>query len=88
MAVRNAQLLDAGRGSDAQSALAKEFCASRMRETVAWARQLVGGNGVVLANGVARYFADAEALYSFEGTREMNTLIVGKAVTGHSAFVR
>ena len=88
MAVRNAQLLDAGRGSDAHSALAKEFCASRMRETVAWARQLVGGNGVILGNGVGRYFADAEALYSFEGTREMNTLIVGKAVTGHSAFVR
>lgn len=88
MAVRNAQLLDAGRGSDAHSALAKEYCASRMRETVAWARQLVGGNGVVLANGVARYFADAEALYSFEGTREMNTLIVGKKITGHSAFVR
>ncbi|GAA4813849.1 acyl-CoA dehydrogenase family protein [Actinomycetospora chlora] len=88
MAVRNAQLLDAGRGSDAHSALAKEFCASRMRETVAWARQLVGGNGVILGNGVARYFADAEALYSFEGTREMNTLIVGKKITGHSAFVR
>lgn len=88
MAVRNAQLLDAGRGSDAHSALAKEFCATRMRETVAWARQVVGGNGVLLTNGVARYFADAEALYSFEGTREMNTLIVGKAVTGHSAFVR
>ncbi|MEJ2861064.1 acyl-CoA dehydrogenase family protein [Actinomycetospora flava] len=88
MAVRNAQLLDAGGGSDAHSALAKEFCATRMRETVSWARQLVGGNGVILANGVARYFADAEALYSFEGTREMNTLIVGKAVTGHSAFVR
>ena len=88
MAVRNAQLLDAGKGSDAHSALAKEYCASRMRETVAWARQLVGGNGVVLANGVARYFADAEALYSFEGTREMNTLIVGKRITGHSAFVR
>ena len=88
MAVRNAQLLDAGRGSDAHSSLAKEFCATRMRETVSWARQLVGGNGVLLANGVARYFADAEALYSFEGTREMNTLIVGKKITGHSAFVR
>jgi glutaryl-CoA dehydrogenase len=59
-----------------------------MRETVAWARQLVGGNGVLLVNGVARYFADAEALYSFEGTREMNALIVGKALTGRSAFVR
>lgn len=88
MAVRNAQLIDAGGGSDAHSALAKEFCASRMRETVAWARQVVGGNGIILSNGVARYFADAEALFSFEGTREMNTLIVGKAITGHSAFTR
>lgn len=88
MAVRNAQLLDAGDGSDAHSSLAKAFCASRMRETVAWARQLVGGNGILLGNGVARYFADAEALFSFEGTHEMNTLIVGKAVTGHSAFTR
>ncbi|MEV1293093.1 acyl-CoA dehydrogenase family protein [Pseudonocardia sp. NPDC049635] len=88
MAVRCAQLIDEDRGTDAHSALAKEFCASRMRETVAMSRQLVGGNGIVLSNGIARYFADAEALYSFEGTREMNTLIVGKAVTGHSAFVR
>jgi glutaryl-CoA dehydrogenase len=88
MAVRNAQLIEAGHGSDAHSSLAKEFCASRMRETVAWARQLVGGNGILLSNGIARYFADAEALFSFEGTREMNILIVGKAVTGHSAFVR
>ncbi len=88
MAVRSSQLQDAGKGSDAHSALAKEFCASRMRETVSWARQIVGGNGIVLSNGIARYFADAEALFSFEGTREMNTLIVGKAVTGHSAFVR
>lgn len=88
MAVRCAQLIDSGRGSDAHSALAKEFCAGRMRETVALSRQLVGGNGIVLSNGIARYFADAEALFSFEGTREMNTLIVGRAVTGHSAFVR
>lgn len=36
---------------------------------------------------VARFFADAEAIYSFEGTREMNTLIVGKAITGQSACV-
>lgn len=42
----------------------------------------------MLDHGVAKYFADAEALYSFEGTREINTLVVGRAVTGHSAFVR
>ncbi len=88
MAVRNAALIDAGGGSDAHSALAKQFCADRMRETVALGRQVVGGNGIIVGNGIARYFADAEALYSYEGTREMNTLIVGKAVTGHSAFVR
>jgi glutaryl-CoA dehydrogenase len=88
MASRNAQLIDGGGGSDAHSALAKQFCADRMRETVALGRQIVGGNGTILENGIARYFNDAEALYSYEGTREMNTLIVGKKITGHSAFVR
>jgi glutaryl-CoA dehydrogenase len=58
-----------------------------MRETVAWARELLGGNGILLDEQVARFFADAEALYSHEGTREMSTLIVGKAITGFSAFV-
>ena len=88
MAAQNAQLIDVGGGSDAHSALAKQFCADRMRETVALGRQVVGGNGIIIDNGIARYFGDAEALYSYEGTREMNTLIVGKRITGHSAFVR
>jgi glutaryl-CoA dehydrogenase len=63
------------------------FCTTRMRETVAWAREVLGGNGILLENGVARFFADAEALYSYEGTRDMNSLIVGRAATGISAFV-
>jgi glutaryl-CoA dehydrogenase len=46
----------------------------------------MGGNGIVLDEGVARFFADAEAIYSYEGTREMNTLIVGRSITGHAAF--
>jgi glutaryl-CoA dehydrogenase len=58
-----------------------------MRETVAWCRELFGGNGIVLDYDVIRYFADAEAIYSYEGTREMNTLIVGRAITGKAAFV-
>jgi glutaryl-CoA dehydrogenase len=41
----------------------------------------------VLDYGVMKYFADAEAIYSYEGTREMNTLIVGRAITGTAAFV-
>ena len=44
--------------------------------------RLLGGNGIVLDYDVARFFADAEALYSYEGTREMNTLIVGRAHHG------
>jgi glutaryl-CoA dehydrogenase len=87
MAVRLAQLQDGGELSDAQSALAKEHCSSRMREVVAWARELFGGNGILIDHHVVRFFNDAEALYSYEGTRQINTLIVGRAVTGHSAFV-
>ena len=70
-----------------QKLLAKEFTTSRMRETVAWCRELFGGNGIVMDYGVMKYFADAEAIYSYEGTREMNTLIVGRAITGKAAFV-
>jgi glutaryl-CoA dehydrogenase len=88
MAARLAELQDAGEARDEHAALAKEYTTTAMRETVAMARQVVGGNGVVLDYGVAKFFADAEALYSFEGTREINTLVVGRAITGHSAFVR
>ena len=87
MVVRLAQLQDQGKLLDEHASLAKAFCTVRMRETVALARELLGGNGIVLDYNVARYVADAEALYSYEGTREMNSLIVGKAVTGLSAFV-
>ena len=87
--VRLAQLQDAGVYRDEQSSLAKAFCTTRMRETVGWARELLAGNGIVLDYNVGRFVADAEALYSYEGTREMQTLIVGRAVTGGlSAFVR
>jgi glutaryl-CoA dehydrogenase len=79
-------MLDSGEQHDEHSALAKAFATSRMRETVAWCREILGGNGIVIDYDVARFFADAEALYSYEGTREMNTLIVGRSITGHAAF--
>jgi alkylation response protein AidB-like acyl-CoA dehydrogenase len=87
MVLRLSQLQDEGKLQDHHASLAKAFCTVRMRETVAWAREVLGGNGILLDYEVARFFADAEALYSYEGTREMNTLIVGKAITGFSAFV-
>jgi glutaryl-CoA dehydrogenase len=87
MVTRVSQMLDDGTQRDEHSALAKEYATSRMRETVARCREALGGNGIVLDYGVMRPFADAEALYSYEGTREMNTLIVGRAITGAGAFV-
>jgi glutaryl-CoA dehydrogenase len=57
-----------------------------MRETVGYGRELLGGNGILLENQVDRFVADAEAIYSCEGTREINSL-VGRAITGLSAFI-
>ncbi|XVV09541.1 acyl-CoA dehydrogenase family protein [Actinoplanes sp. CA-131856] len=87
MCVRLAQLQDAGQYRDEHSALAKAYCTTRMREVVGWARELLAGNGIVLDYDIGRFVADSEALYSYEGTREINTLIVGRAITGESAFV-
>jgi glutaryl-CoA dehydrogenase len=87
MLVQLAKLQDAGIFRDEHSSLAKAFVTARMREVVAWCREIFGGNGILLDYDIARLFADAEAIYSFEGTREMNTLIVGKSITGESAFV-
>jgi alkylation response protein AidB-like acyl-CoA dehydrogenase len=84
---RMAQLQAEGKMTDAHAALAKAFTTARMRETVAWARELCGGNGITLDYDVARFFADSEALYSYEGTYQMQNLIIGKAATGISAFV-
>ncbi|GAA3594595.1 acyl-CoA dehydrogenase family protein [Kineosporia mesophila] len=86
MVVRLAQLQEEGTFRDEHSALAKAYCTTRMRETVGWARELLAGNGILLEHHIGRFVADAEALYSYEGTREINSLIVGRAVTGISAL--
>ncbi|MGF9660792.1 acyl-CoA dehydrogenase family protein [Arthrobacter crystallopoietes] len=88
MVVRLSQQQDVGVYRDRDSALAKAWTCSKMRETVASAREIVGGNGVLIDNDVARFFADAEGIYTYEGTREINTLVVGRAITGRSAFNR
>jgi alkylation response protein AidB-like acyl-CoA dehydrogenase len=87
LCARLSQLQGEGRMTDEHASMAKAFSTVRMRETVGWARELMGGNGILLENNVGRYVADAEAIYSYEGTREVNTLIVGRAVTGKSAIV-
>ena len=87
MVAQLSRLQDAQKMTEEQASLAKAFCTTKMRETVGMARELMGGNGILLEYEVGRFVADAEAIHSYEGTREMNTLIVGRAITGQSAFV-
>src|SRR5215468_2816955 len=87
MLARSVELESKGKLTDSQAAIVKAFCTSKARETVSWARESMGGNGILVDYNVARHFADAEAIYSYEGTYQMQTLIIGKAITGFSAFV-
>jgi len=86
LALRLTQLAEAGQAGVQHASLAKAFCTAKMRETTGWARELLAGNGILLEYDVARFVADSEAIYSYEGTREINSLIVGLAITGESAF--
>lgn len=87
MVFRLSEMQDEGELKDEHASLAKVFCTLRMRSIVDQARELFGGNGILLEHDIARFVADAEAVYSYEGTKEINSLIVGRAITGHSAFV-
>jgi glutaryl-CoA dehydrogenase len=79
-------LQDQGKLTDGQASLAKRNNARKAREICALARELMGGNGILIDNHVARHFADVEAVYSYEGTNEVNTLVVGREITGMQAF--
>lgn len=87
MVMRLSQLQDEGKLKDEHASLAKIFCTKSCKEIVSFARSIHGGNGILLENDVGRFLADAEALYSYEGTKEINSLIVGRAITGQSAFI-
>lgn len=84
---RLSELQDSGQLKDEHASLAKVFCSLRTRDIVSKAREVMGGNGILLEYNVARFLADAEAIYSYEGTKEINSLIVGRSITGFSAFV-
>ncbi len=84
---RLSELQDESKLKDEHASLAKVFCTLRTRDIVSRAREVMGGNGILLEYNVARFLADAEAIYSYEGTKEINSLIVGRSITGYSAFV-
>ena len=84
---RIAEMQEKGNELMLNSALAKMHNSLVMRETVALARETCGGNGITLETDVARFFADAESIYTYEGSHEVNALIVGREITGLGAFV-
>jgi glutaryl-CoA dehydrogenase len=80
------RLADAGRLTPTVAGLAKMHNTRKARVIAADARDMLGGNGILLDYQVARHMADLEAIHTFEGTETMQTLIVGRAITGISAF--
>ena len=86
MCWRLSRLADEGRMTAAMASLAKMNHAAKARAVVADARDILGGNGILLANHVARQHADMEAIFTFEGTDSIQSLIVGREITGESAF--
>jgi glutaryl-CoA dehydrogenase len=85
--LRLGRLIEEGNLSDTIAAIAKMNNTRKAREVVAEARDLLGGNGILLEFHVMRHMADIEALHTYEGTETIQTLIVGRDITGVGAFV-
>ncbi|WP_309080881.1 acyl-CoA dehydrogenase family protein [Zhihengliuella sp.] len=77
---------DAGSLTPEQASLAKYTCTRTARAIAANARDLLGGNGILLEHRVARHLADIEAIHTYEGTETVQALIIGRSITGRSAF--
>jgi glutaryl-CoA dehydrogenase len=86
LCLRLSQLLAAGKMTAGMASLAKMNNARLAREVVADAREMLGGNGILLDYHVARHFADIEAVFTYEGTDTIQSLIVGREITGTQAF--
>ena len=84
--IRLARLSEAGKLTDVISSLAKVNNTRKAREVILEARELLGGNGILLEYHVVRHMADIEAIYTYEGTADIQELIVGREITGVSAF--
>ena len=84
--LRLAQLAEQGKLTDTIASLAKLNNTSKARVLIADARDLLGGNGILLENHVMRHMADIEAIHTYEGTGTIQTLLVGREITGVGAF--
>ena len=85
-ALRLGRLIEEGRLTDTIAAIAKMNNTRKARQVIADARDLLGGNGILLDNHVIRHITDIEVLHTYEGTETIRTLIVGRDITGVGAF--
>lgn len=86
LSLQLSRLLDAGQATPGMTAMAKANNSKIARDCARLAREVLGGNGILQAHDVMRHLVDIEAVYTFEGTWDINTLIVGRELTGLSAF--
>ncbi|HYL44935.1 MAG TPA: acyl-CoA dehydrogenase family protein [Ktedonobacteraceae bacterium] len=86
LCLRLGQLQEQGKMTAAMASLAKMNNARLAREVVADAREMLGGNGILLDYHIARHHADIEAVFTYEGTDTIQSLIVGREITGIQAF--
>lgn len=82
-----ARMQEKGEYDEVATSTAKMMNSLRLRESVAMGRGITGGNGILAEYDIARFFSDAEAVYTYEGTHEINALVIGRALTGDSAFI-
>lgn len=83
-----ARMQEHGEYDKVATSAAKMMNALRFRESAAMGRGITGGNGILAGEyDIARFFSDAEAVYTYEGTHEINALVIGRALTGDSAFI-
>lgn len=87
MSAQLARMQENGEYDEVATSTAKMMNSLRLRESVAMGRGIHGGNGILSEYDIARFFSDAEAVYTYEGTHEINALVIGRALTGDSAFI-
>ena len=86
LSIHIGRLKDAGELDPATVSMFKMNNVAKARRIAATAREVLGGNGILLDYRVMEHMADIEGVYTYEGTNDVNTLIVGQAITGHRAF--
>ena len=87
MCMQTSKRLEKGIATMGQISRTKAIVSKLTRESVALARETMGGNGMLVSNQVVKFLSDVEAPYTFEGTYDINMLISGAEITGKQAFV-